>query len=218
MEQEHTYLEVEKVNPFYSIWFSTRETIRYVIDHKPLKYSIIIAAIAGIPTSLNSAGELSKSFDLSIWLLLLGALILGPVLGLIGWGISTVLYTFVGKWFGGMGTFREMGKAMGVVLIPTIWMTPYWIVSMLMAQSGITQFNPYSGYQSGGLIWLMVSGIVMLTFGIWMIVIQSRAIGEVHQFSSLRGFVTLIIPAIVIGILAFIIIFSILFTTFSTVS
>lgn len=218
MEQEHTYLEVEKVNPFYSIWFSTRKTIRYVIENKPLKYSIILAAISGIPTSLNSAGELSKNFDLSIWLLLLGAFILGPVLGLIGWGISTVLYTFVGKWFGGLGTYVEMGKAMGVVLIPTIWMTPYWIISMLMTQSSVTQFNPYSGYPSGGLLWLMVSGIFMLTFGIWMIVIQSKAIGEVHQFSSLRGFVTLIIPAIVFGILVFIILMSILFTISSTVS
>lgn len=218
MEQEDTYLEVEKVNPFYSIWFSTRKTIRYVIENKPLKYSIILAAISGVPTSMNSAGELSKSFDLSIWFLLLGALIIGPILGLIGWGISTVLYTLVGKLFGGVGTFKDMAKAMGVVLIPTIWLTPYWILSMFMAQSGITQFDPYSGYPSGGLLWLMVSGIVMLTFGIWVIVIQSRAIGEVHQFSSLRGFVTLIIPAIVFGTLVFVIVFSILAVTFSAMS
>ena len=217
MEQEHTYPEVKRMNPFVSIWHSTRETTRYVIENKPLKYSIILAGISGIPTSLNSAGELTKNFDLSIWLILLGALILGPILGLIGWGISTVLYTSVGKLFGGSGTFEEMAKAMGIVLIPTIWLTPYWIISMLIAQSGVAQFNPYSGYTGVGLLWLMISSIVLITFGIWVIVIQSKAIGEVHQFSSLRGFVTLVIPAIVFGIIAFIIIFSILFTTFSSV-
>lgn len=210
MEQEHTYLE-EKVNPFFSIWFSTRKTVRYVVDHKPLKYSLIIAAIAGIPNALNAAGELSKTFNLSFWLLILGALILGPLFGLIGWGISTVAYTLVGKWLGGFGTYKDMGKAMGVVLIPLIWMTPYWILSFLFAYNGTYQIDPTSGFTSGGVIWMIVSALIMIILSIWMIFIQSKAIGEVHQFSSLRGFGTLIIPSIVLGVLVFIIMMIILF-------
>lgn len=205
MTREDTIHETKHLNPFFSIWLSTRETVRYVLDHKTLTYSIVIVAIAGIPNALNASGELSKNFEVQFWILLLGVLLLGPILGLIGWGISTVAFTLVGKWLGGTGTFKEMGQAMGVVTIPAIWMTPFWILSSIFINNGMYQLNSTSGFTSGGLIWILVSTIVTITSSIWIIVIQSKAIGEVHQFSSMRGFGTLIIPGILFGLLVFII-------------
>ena len=67
--------EMEKLNPFFSIWFSTRKTIRYVLDYKDLKYSIMIAAVAGIPNAIGAIGEWEKNFDLPLWLILVGVIL-----------------------------------------------------------------------------------------------------------------------------------------------
>lgn len=203
--------EVEKLNPFFSIWLSTRETVRYVLDHKDLKYSLTLAAIAGIPTGISGASEWSKNFDISLWLLIMGIVVLGPIFGLIGLGFGTVIYTWVGKWFGGSGTYKEMAQAMGIIIIPSIWLTPYWILSFIFVRNNLFIMNPLE-ITSGAIFWLFFSGLLTITFSVWMIVIQSKAIGEVHQFSSWKGFATLIIPSIIIGIIVFIIAFTIIFS------
>ena len=202
MVNQTEYKEIEKVNPFLAIWLSPKKTVRYVLEHKDLKYSLVLAAIAGIPTSIGSGYNLGISF----WWMVIAAIVFGPILGIIGLGIGTVIYTWVGKWFGGVGSFKEMAQAMGVVVIPNIWLTPYWIIS------AVINYNQESMTTSSAIIWLLVTMLIMLPFGIWMLVIQSKAIGEVHQFSSWRGFATLIIPSILFGIIIFIFVFILIFS------
>lgn len=202
MTQETRYEETEKLNPFFSIWLSTRKTVRYVLEQKNLKYSLTLAAIAGIPNGISAAGEWSKNYDISLWLLLICIILLGPLLGLAGLGFGTVIYTWVGKWLGGYGTYKEMAQTMGIVVIPSIWLTPYWILSFIFVQNNLFVMNLWE-FNSGSIIWFLISTLITLTISIWMIVIQSKAIGEVHQFSSGKGFATLIIPSITIGILIF---------------
>ncbi|MBU0905546.1 MAG: YIP1 family protein [Firmicutes bacterium] len=202
--QQPTYVhENEKLNPFFSIWFSTRKTIRYVLENKSLKYALIIAAIAGIPNGFNAFGSLSATFNFPFLVLILASLVIGPFLSLLGVGLSSLIFTFVGKWMGGVGTFGEMAKAMGVVTIPAIWLSPYFILSSVITYNG-NQVDPLSGISASMIIWMIFSALIMIVFAIWMIVIQSQSIGEVHQFSSWRGFATLMIPSIVFFIIAFI--------------
>jgi len=202
--QQPTYVhENEKLNPFLSIWFSTRKTIRYVLENKSLKYALIIAAIAGIPNGFNAFGSLSATFNFPFLVLILASLVIGPFLSLLGVGLSSLIFTFVGKWMGGVGTFGEMAKAMGVVTIPAIWLSPYFILSSVITYNG-NQVDPLSGISASMIIWMIFSALIMIVFAIWMIVIQSQSIGEVHQFSSWRGFATLMIPSIVFFIIAFI--------------
>lgn len=202
--QQPTYVhENEKLNPFFSIWLSTRKTIRYVLENKSLKYALIIAAIAGIPNGFNAFESLSAIFNFPFLVLILASLVIGPFLSLLGVGISTLIFTFVGKWIGGVGTFGEMAKAMGVVTIPAIWLSPYFILSSVITYSG-NQVDPLSVISASMIIWMIFSALIMIVFAIWMIVIQSQLIGEVHQFSSWRGFATLVIPSIVFFIIVFI--------------
>lgn len=199
--QQPTYVhENEKLNPFFSIWLSTRKTIRYVLENKSLKYALIIAAIAGIPNGFNAFGEFSSTLNFPYWVLILASLFIGPILGLLGVGISTLIFTFVGKWMGGVGTFGEMAKAMGVVTIPVIWFFPYFILTSILTYNA-NQIDPLSGFNASMIIWMIFSALIMIGFSIWMIFIQSQSIGEVHQFSSWRGFATLIIPSIVFFII-----------------
>lgn len=200
--REPTYIhENEKLNPFISVWFSTRKTVRYALENKTLGYSVALAAISGIASAINGANELGKSFEISFWILILGILLLGPLLGLLTLGISTTLFHLVGKLFQGKGTFKEMAQAMGIVMIPGIWMSPFWILSFIFTLNNMFLINETTEFTAGAFIWLIFSTLVLMFFSIWMIIIQSKAIGEVHQFSSWKGFATLIIPSILLGII-----------------
>jgi len=204
--REPTYVhENEKLNPFFSVWLSTRKTIRYTLQNKTLGYSIALAAISGVASSISSANELLKSFDVPLLILIIGILLVGPLLGLLTWGISTTIFHLVGKLFQGRGTFKEMAQAMGIVMIPGIWMSPFWILSLIFTHNNIFLINETDIFTAGAFIWLLISTLVLMFFAIWMIVIQSKAIGEVHQFSSWKGFATLIIPSILLGIIFIII-------------
>ena len=86
-----------------------------------------------------------------------------------------------------------MIQAVGVNMIPIIWMTPYYILAAFMARNGFADSTNWP-LSAGAIGWMLVSFFIMIAFGIWMVVIQSKAIGEVHQFSSWKGFATLIIP------------------------
>ncbi|MET1015045.1 MAG: YIP1 family protein [Paenisporosarcina sp.] len=205
MKQPTYVQENENLNPFFSIWFSTRKTIRYALENKSLKYALILTAISGIPNGFNAFGELSSELNIHLWVLILGSIILGPLLSLLGLGISTVVLTYVGKWLGGVGTLKEMAKTMGITTIPTIWLSPFFILSSIFTYNGIFQLDSPSGFTSGAVIWMILSSLILFGFGIWMIILQSQAIGEVHQFSSLRGFGTLIIPSVVLFIILFIV-------------
>ena len=207
---EHTYVrEGEKINPFFSIWLSTRKTTRYILDNKNLRYSLILAVISGIPLALSSGSQLLDLYDIPLRTLLIGLFLLGPLYGLLSWGVSTLLFTYIGKWLGGVGTLTGMGKAMGIVMIPAIWMTPFWILETAIAfnqpstMQGVTNF-------STSMRWIFISGLITFVYSIFMILIQSRAIGEVHEFSSWKGFGTIIIPAVILGILSMFILMSIM--------
>jgi hypothetical protein len=204
--QQPTYVqENEKINPFFSIWLSTRKTIRYVLENKSLKYALIIAAISGIPSGFSGLAEVASTWNVPYLLLIICAILIGPLLSLLGLGLSTLIFTFVGKWFGGVGTIGEMAKAIGVATIPTIWLTPFFIVNSIITYNG-DQVDPLSGFTASVVAWVIFSSLIMIVFGIWVIVIQSQTIGEVHQFSSLRGFATLIIPSAIFFIIAVILI------------
>lgn len=212
MTEEMQYKEIEKLNPFFSIWLSTRRTIRYVLENKDLKYSLMVAALAGAPSGISAFGELSKNLELQWWFLLILIVLVGPIFGLIGLYVAAALYTWVGKWFGGNGKFKEMLQAIGVAMIANFWMTPFWILSTIFVRNDIFVMDMISGMSIGAIIWFLVSSLVSATFSIWMIVIQSKAIGEVHQFSSWKGFATLIIPSLVIGMIVFIITLIVIFS------
>lgn len=202
---------MEKLNPFFSIWLSTRRTVRYVMEYKDVKYSLIIAAIAGAASGISAGNELSKSLEIPGLLMAVFIFLIGPIFSLIGLCICAALYTWVGKWFGGTGKFKEMLQAIGVAMVANVWMTPFWILSTIFVRNDIFMMDMISGMSTGAVIWFLVSSLITMTFSIWMIVIQSKAIGEVHQFSSGKGFATLIIPSIAIGIIVFVIILIVIF-------
>lgn len=188
----------DELNLWKSIWLKPRETVRYAIDHKPMKFAVILALIAGIFDLLNASTQNNFGDSISIPMIFVLAIILGPILGIIGWWISAGIATIVGTWLGGIGTFSELKMAFSVTYIPLILFGLLLIPNFLIL--GKVLFIEDFDISFGKTIWLFFSGFIGIVVGIWSFVIRINAIAEAHQFSAWRGFWTIFIPSAVIFI------------------
>ncbi|WP_318614422.1 Yip1 family protein [Sporosarcina sp. YIM B06819] len=188
----------EQRNLWTSIWLEPRETVRYAIDHKTMKYAIMLVIIAGLFDVLNAAtqnnlGATFTSPSFFIWLI-----VLSPVLGLIGWWIGAGIATMVGTWFGGTGTFAELKMAFAISYIPVILGGLIWIPDLLiLGKSLFVEDFTVSGWR---LIWQFFSGFVGIVLGIWSFIITVMVVAEAHRISGWRGFWTVVIPGVLLVI------------------
>ena len=198
--------ETEHVNPFTAVWLRTRKTARFVIEEKTTGFAILLIMLSGIGSGLMGMQSSGGGAGMAGWLILLLALTLGPVVGLASAALLSGLYLLVGKLFKGKATYIEMFKAVAVSMIPYVWIAPVLLAWATLAPD--SYFADPLAETSTGEGWgtLLVFGTISFVLSIWGIIIQSKAIGEAHQFSSWKGLVTVLIPAVVIGVIIVVVI------------
>ncbi|HEY4551948.1 MAG TPA: Yip1 family protein [Bacillaceae bacterium] len=188
----------ERMQTWLTIWVYPKKTVRHVIEHKTMKYAIIIMLIAGIQQVLNMASTSNLGEHLSTPAIILTSILLGPFIGLITWLVASGIYYLVGKWLGGKGTMKEMKMAVAWTYIPMIWMMILWIPNL--AFIGHEMFTKEIEPDLGKALMLMFTGCLEIALGIWMMVISARAIGEVHRFSSWKGLLAMVLPGLAIAV------------------
>lgn len=186
------------LNPFLSVWTQPKETVRQLIDHNKLSFSILLVSIAGIGGILTALQNTGWFLDLSPLLFALGILIAGIINGLLNISISSLLYTGIGKLYGGRGKLREMAIAIGPMMIPQIFVLPVLIIYVLIyGEQFFTVPDDFSITSLPLGAYLFLTLLTIIT-SIWSIVISSKAIGVVHGFSSWRGFGVLMTIAVLV--------------------
>jgi Yip1 domain len=193
-----------RMNPLFSIWTHPSSTIRYIIEHKSMMYSFMLISISALINSIMAFADLGLFNGLSLFTTLVIVLLSGLLSGLAGWGIVIVAFTGIGKLLGGTGTMHKMGLATGASAIPTIWTAPIGLmaISLYGQQLFVTPTGPLGTNMSIGFFFLQTW--ILLVISIFGLIVQSKAIGIVHNFSAWRGFGTLMLFA------GFIVVFSII--------
>jgi len=207
------------MNPFLSIWSRPTDTIRYVLDNKTLSYSFLLLALASIAMAPLSASQFLFIEDLPV-----AAVVFIAVFGLFaaslaGWCLNAALYTWVGKWLGGTGTFKRMLSVVPLGSLPVIWIMPF---SLLFGLSLVVlRFTESAAAAPFALVAVLVGPFlifIIMGLSVYGTVILSKAIGIVHQFSAWKGFGTI---AIILGffvalyVIFMIVVFSLIFATSS---
>ncbi|WP_251638854.1 YIP1 family protein [Sporosarcina sp. NCCP-2716] len=186
------------MNPFLSIWGRPTETIRYVLNHKTLSYSFLLLALASLAMAPISAAQFLFIEEIPV-----AAVVFFAVFGLFaaslaGWLLYTALYTWVGKWLGGTGTFTRMLSVVPLGSLPLIWIMPFSLLLGLsltvlrFTESGFAASYAVAALFLGPLLMLIIMGL-----SVYGTVILSKGIGIVHGFSAWKGFGTI---AIILGI------------------
>lgn len=197
----------ERINPFTSIWLRSRQTARYAIESKSMGFVILIILLSGIGSGLMSMQSSGLHDTVQLWLILIGMMILFPLISLASTAIMSAIYLAVGKLFKGTSSYTEMFKAVGVSMIPYIWLAPLLILWILIAPDSYFA-DPFAVATPSGaeIASLIIFTLISVIVTIWTIVIQSKVVGEAHRFSSWKGFFTIMIPAVLIGLVVFVVI------------
>ncbi|MCJ1908916.1 Yip1 family protein [Planococcus ruber] len=216
MNEQHETTYNSKLNPFLSVWLNTRNTVRYVIEEKSMVYVFLLILLTGITSTFVSLYQGTDDIGIPIGILIVGSAIISPIAVAIGIAIMSGIYLLVGKLFKGTGTYIELFKAVATSMIPQIWLLPLFLILMIVSPDLF--FAGSESASNGAIFFMAIFAVILAIVTIWGIVIQSKAIGEAHRFSSWKGFFTLLIPSLIIGIIVIafmVIIFMILIGTAS---
>lgn len=213
------------LNPWVSMWMRPRQTVRQMLNTEPTKYVLLLAALGGVSSAMDEVTEACIGEDLPFRIgVLAGCAIVGAIFGVVwlyvyGWATG-----LVGRWLDGVGTATELRTAIAWSQIPSIWLLPInfgfaaavailgpenmfaGMAEAVQAEGGfdISMFPPW-------ILALAAGGIII---GLWQIVITCQSVGEAHQFSSGKGFVTLLLSGLMLGgiviliVLPFVLIFA----------
>ena len=184
------------MNPFLSVWLHPKQTARYVIEHKTIVYALILFIIGYIASGFSGLMGTELYPDLSyVWLFLI-VIIITPIFGILMMFLTTGITFLVGKLLKGSGSFWDIFKACSLGSIPTIITGPLYLLWMFVSPESFFNTN-----EIGAFAFIMT--IILIVNFIWSIVIVVATVAEAHQFSIIRSFITLFIPAILLFILIF---------------
>lgn len=208
MVREDRLHREHEMNPLTDIWLRTRETVRFVIDHKSAKYIILLIVLTGFASGLIGLMN-TRNADMQVWAAILQALITGPIGSAFGYFLGAAVLTLVGRLFKGTATYQEMFKALATAQIPQIWLLPLLIIWAFASPT--TFFADRTDVEGDPIVVIM--SIVMAVVSVWTFVIVCKAVGEAHRVSSWKGFFTVVLPGILITIIVLLIVF-VLFASF----
>lgn len=203
--------EQAKKNVWASIWIAPRATIRAAIEGNMMRLAFILIAISGVIRFLDQAIAKNLGDTVPFLLILVLALIAGPLLGLLGWVIGASLITWVGKWFGGLGTYREMKIALGLSNIPMAFALAAYCLDVVVLRQALFMDVEISIVQA---LWLLLSASITAVLGGWSAFMGIKAVAEVHRFSSWLALLTLLILAFILVVIIFVIVFILIFFAF----
>lgn len=179
----------QSFNPWRLILFKPRRAIRQILDEDYGYWVLRLAAFSGLGQALiqlprlEAAGVSGRLF----W-----GCVFGPLLGILGLYFYGWIYALVGRWLGGTAPAVYARTAIAWSQIP------FFIPSLL--SGAIVLLFPKAQSVQIGLIFI----VFMLTIaaGLWTFILSCLTLAEVHQFSGWRGFFTLFLGNLIVGVIA----------------
>jgi Yip1 domain len=200
------------LNPLLSIWSQPKNTVQYMIDNKPISYLIFLAILSSLASGVFSFADNGFFEDFSLPVILLFVTILSILINIAGLGLSAVIYTWLGKLLGGTGKIRNMSYAVAAGYIPTIWTMPIGIIAVILYGKNLFM-QPVGDFAitNMSLGFYLFHSLILMGVSIFSLIVLSKGIGIVHDFSAWRGFgvimifigIIILISIVVIGILLF---------------
>jgi len=194
---EETYQQ--KLNPWFSIWTQPRATIQQIVEADPRHLVLLLAALGGFSTVLDRASMRSLGDKLDWPVLLLLAVVIGPIAGIVTLYIGGVLLRWTGSWIGGQGSAQHIRAAMAWSTVPEIWGLLLWIPAFaVFGQELFTSTMPSVEANPSLNIVLLGFAAISLVIGIWQFVVFLKCLGQVQGFSAWKALGNSIMASMVV--------------------
>ena len=200
------------MNPLLSIWSQPKNTVQYMLDNKQISYLIFLAALSSFASGFLAFADKGFLVEFSLPVILLLITLLSIVIGVAGLGLSAVIYTWIARLLGGTGTIRNTSYAVAAGAIPTIWTMPLGIIAVILYGKNLFMQPDIFSITNMSTGFYLLYNLILLGISIYGIVILSKGIGLVHNFSALRGFGTIMIFIGIMTLISIVIIITLIFT------
>jgi hypothetical protein len=182
-----------------------------MIDNKPISYLIFLAILSSLASGVFSFADNGFFEDFSLPVILLFVTILSILINIAGLGLSAVIYTWLGKLLGGTGKIRNMSYAVAAGYIPTIWTMPIGFIAVILYGKNLFM-QPVGDFAitNMSLGFYLFHSLILMGVSIFSLVVLSKGIGIVHDFSAWRGFGVIMIFIGIIILIAIVVVGSLL--------
>lgn len=206
-------------HPWFKIWIKPRETIREIIDFDPTYLVFPLALFTGLARVVDRAMSRNMGDRYDLGFLILFSIVAGPLVGIVSIYIGGSLFSWMGKYFGGQGSTKEVRAALAWSAIPAILIVFLDFGDLVLFR--IEEFSIYTpnidpipeGSSSTivliGILWFVLSRL-RLAILIWSAVLSIKCLAEAHRFSTWRSLVTILIPLTILLVLGFVLLAPIL--------
>jgi hypothetical protein len=184
-------------NPWYTLWWCPRSTMRMILDEDPRRWIHVIVIIAGALMGLLSAFTSGPATQQVAFSTLISYLVAGAIFNLITVYILGLLLKWVGHWFGGEGSYLEVRSAVAWSNVPIIWLCVLKAFELLLIGSVVPMgLNDQMANPTMAPLAYAFLGINLL-LSVWIVVILVRTVAEAHRFGSWHSLFALILSLVI---------------------
>lgn len=191
---------IEKISsPWFSIWLQPRQTMRWLEQRDPDEMIVLLICFAGFSEFMVSASRFNLGDHIAIPLIFAFAVLVGPVLGVVGLLIATFLLHWTGFWLDGKANYNMLRAAIAWSFVPIICYSILWIPQYLILGDVLFQSRAVI-YGSKAHLLIVSLNVLRLMIVTWSIVIFLNCLCEVQKFSVWRAIGNCILSAVIFWI------------------
>jgi signal peptidase I len=179
-------------SPWRSIWWQPQATIRGLIRRDSNASTLLLAAVAGIATTIGLAGMAS---NLHWFAVLAGGVLIGPFAGLLGLFVEGAVLSWTGYMLGGRAGQPALRTAIAWGGLPNVALVPILIGALAVFRQDFLRADTTTGELDSILLIVL---LIVAALPLWSIVLRIRTVGAVQQFGLVRSVLNVAAAAIVL--------------------
>lgn len=197
--------EVPDENPWFSIWFSPKQTAEYLLSGSTSTFTTyLLIYLGGVAFGVNQAelkvlGNVKESSDI-----FLNVLVFSGIGGLLSYNILIWAVDFVALSFNGKGGFKNTQTMFAWAFVPTIVSLFFKLLMYLFIGDEMFSGRRTIHTEFDGIIYTAYAGLIWI-LEIWHIILLILLIGYAQKISFgnsflclIGGFLLLVIPLLIL--------------------
>lgn len=192
--EEYSYNKEIENNLFRKILTHPKEAFRFIVKHQYEKHLTVLLVLAGIANGFDRIVEKATE-DSNIIVLLIMAVIVGALVGWIGYYIYAALLSLSGRWLNGKGRTNTILPILAYASVPAIAGTIFTIAQIFLFGTDSSIIETAS--MPVAIIYYLLL-FLQLGFGFWTLALYAIGLAEVQQFAIWKAILNLLLPVLFI--------------------
>ncbi|MBN2412017.1 YIP1 family protein [candidate division KSB1 bacterium] len=186
-------------NPWSTIWFRPKETIRRIVDTNPNYQLLLLMILGGIGQTLSNARGMGEMFPVSTLILI--CILSGPLSGFLSLYISGFLLHWACKKFGGTATREQVRAVIAWSWAPIVYTLPLWGVKYILFRDELFTLKK-TFIESQNLLAVLYEFFNFIDFAIVILYlfILFAGLSEVNRIPVLRSIGAVFMVSIIIAL------------------